>query len=118
MINKNTFSSILSSSLSDFEEISENSYYLESIPTLIIQEAFFPGKGLYQDERLDIYSGHHLPHWELESIVYHVCFRLADSVPVAQQRQWLEERNQLLIACTNENRTLTKEEKATENKCF
>ena len=35
---------------------------------------------------------HHLPHWSQGAVTYFVTFRLGDSVPLAHQRQWLEER--------------------------
>ncbi|MBR3649967.1 MAG: hypothetical protein IKN52_06925, partial [Victivallales bacterium] len=43
---------------------------------------YFPGKSIYDDELLKTHRGeNHLPHWELDETIYHVCFRLNDSVP-------------------------------------
>ncbi len=72
---------------------------------------YFPGKQIYKDNRLNISSGNLLPHWELESVIYHVCFRLADAVPVTVQKEWLSERNQIAAVCAKEQRKLTEEEK-------
>ena len=33
-----------------------------------------------------------MPHWTVERAIYHICFRLSDSVPVEKQREWEEER--------------------------
>jgi REP element-mobilizing transposase RayT len=46
-------------------------------------------------ESLKIARGSLLPHWSAEKAVYHVCFRLADSVPASQRSQWQEEREAL-----------------------
>ena len=35
---------------------------------------------------------HHLPHWTQGGVTYFVTFRLGDSVPLALQNQWREER--------------------------
>ena len=51
----------------------------------------FPGCGVLQG--VETYDGNHLPHWTMEHALYHVCFRLADSVPEEKLREWLEERN-------------------------
>ena len=36
--------------------------------------------------------GNQLPHWTAEGVIYHICFRLADSVPMEKQKEWIEER--------------------------
>ena len=46
-------------------------------------------------ESLKVSRGSLLPHWSAEQAIYHVCFRLADSVPVSQRRRWMEERESL-----------------------
>ena len=56
------------------------------------------------------YKGSKLPHWDCEKAVYHVCFRLADSIPVEKQKQWLEERKLILNSPSFKNRKLTREE--------
>ena len=64
---------------------------------------YFPGKGIYQHENLLVYQGNHLPHWGLNSIAYHVCFRLVDAIPTSQRMQWLEERRRFLEKYSNEH---------------
>ena len=49
----------------------------------------FRGFDEYGDLRI---TRHHLPHWTQGGVTYFVTFRLGDSVPVALQRQWQEER--------------------------
>ena len=46
-------------------------------------------------ESLKVSRGSLLPHWSAENAIYHVCFRLADSVPALQRQRWLEERESL-----------------------
>ena len=67
----------------------------------------FPGTGIYDNNTIDAHNSRNYPHWELQSVLYHVCFRLADSVPMDKQRQWLEERRQFHDICEKEHRTLT-----------
>ena len=43
-------------------------------------------------ETLDVAKGAQLPHWTADCAIYHVCFRLADSVPATQRQKWLDER--------------------------
>ena len=50
----------------------------------------FPGRGVLQG--VETYDGNHLPHWTMGHVLYHVCFRLADSVPVEKLREWQNER--------------------------
>lgn len=56
------------------------------------------------------YDGNHLPHWVTDSAIYHVSFHLADSVPLAQQRRWLNERQDLLARAHTAVCPLDKEE--------
>ena len=112
---KVTEASLPIDSLFDFEDIEENEslYVYEPSPLLSVHEnssIYFPGKGIYDNHSFTIYSGHFLPHWEMESTVYHACFRLADSVPVAKQKQWLEERNRLMEKYTQESHALSNDE--------
>ena len=71
--------------------------------------SIFPGKYL---DYVDIiqYKGNHLPHWENESVIYHVSFRLADSIPGFLVRKWINERNSILDIANKESRLLTQEE--------
>ncbi len=71
---------------------------------------YFPGKEIYQHENLLVYQGNHLPHWELNFIAYHVCFRLVDAIPTSQKMQWLEERKQFLEKFSNEHQNPTDDE--------
>lgn len=49
----------------------------------------FPGERL---QGLRIGKGNQLPHWTVDHAVYHVCFRLADSVPAEKLAEWEAER--------------------------
>lgn len=44
---------------------------------------------------IEIRKGAKLPHWTRENAIYHVTFRLFDSVPLEVQEQWREERMRL-----------------------
>ncbi len=67
----------------------------------------FPGKSIYYDTDLKIYGGNHLPHWETNAVIYHVSFRLADSIPDYLVKQWIYERNYILNIARKSNRHLT-----------
>ena len=56
---------------------------------------------------LKVSSGSLLPHWSAEKAIYHVCFRLADSVPASQRRRWLEERESLAAQLRTAHGALT-----------
>ncbi|HNX34050.1 MAG TPA: transposase [Kiritimatiellia bacterium] len=56
---------------------------------------------------LKVSSGPLLPHWSAEKAIYHVCFRLADSVPASQRRRWLEERESLAAQLRTAHGALT-----------
>ena len=62
-------------------------------------------------ETLEKYKGTCLPHWSCENAIYHVTFRLADSIPQVQRKQWLRERELILESSAYKKRNLTKEEK-------
>ncbi len=49
----------------------------------------FPGTIL---SGLEISQGNYLEHWHLDHAVYHVCFRLADSVPQEKLKEWQAEK--------------------------
>ncbi|WP_020505454.1 Eco57I restriction-modification methylase domain-containing protein [Lamprocystis purpurea] len=59
---------------------------------------------------LVIASGENLPHWTCDQAVYHVSFRLADSVPQAKREEWIAERERLAENAKRANRELTAEE--------
>ncbi len=54
--------------------------------------------------------GEHLPHWTCNKATYHVSFRLADSVPESQTRQWLRERQSIIDNANRTRRELTQDE--------
>lgn len=43
-------------------------------------------------DSLIISSGENLPHWQCNNAIYHISFRLADSMPQSVCEQWLRER--------------------------
>ena len=45
---------------------------------------------------LDISAGEHLPHWKCLNAIYHISFRLVDSVPQIVLEKWLNERENLI----------------------
>ena len=75
-----------------------------------IAHSVFPVDMLYYDSTLTAYSGNSLPHWEAEAVVYHVSFRLVDSIPQARLRQWINERKTLLENAKIANRILSIDE--------
>ena len=38
------------------------------------------------------FRGNHMPHWNVDGAIYHVSFRLADSVPEEKLQVWQEAR--------------------------
>ncbi len=71
---------------------------------------YFPGVGICENNTIDVHNSRTYPHWELQSVVYHTCFRLADSVPMDKQKEWMEERKYYREICEKEHRTLTEDE--------
>ena len=71
---------------------------------------YFPGTSIYDDYDMETHNGKLYPHWELQHVVYHASFRLADSVPMDKQREWLAERKQIQDICKKEQRTLREDE--------
>ncbi|HCF96071.1 MAG TPA: restriction endonuclease subunit M, partial [Verrucomicrobia bacterium] len=59
---------------------------------------------------LRIHGGENLPHWQCENAIYHVSFRLSDSVPEDQRNEWLAEREAIENIAVQANRPLTEEE--------
>ena len=55
--------------------------------------------------------GSNLPHWNCKNAIYHVHFRLADSIPKAQRLKWVEEKNLLLAGAKTNGRKLNNEER-------
>jgi REP element-mobilizing transposase RayT len=53
-------------------------------------------------ESLMITKGENLPSWVCEEAMYHVCFRLADSLPFSQVNKWKRERELLLAKVSEE----------------
>lgn len=45
---------------------------------------------------LTISSGENLPHWQSDKAIYHISYRLADSVPQSVRERWLRERESLI----------------------
>ena len=56
------------------------------------------------------HKGSNLPHWGCGNAIYHVCFRLADSIPIEKQQQFMEERRLLLNSPAFRDGMLNKEE--------
>jgi len=65
--------------------------------------------GLDSDS-LQIRAGENLPHWTCDRAIYHVSFRLADSVPEAKRREWLAERQAIEDNARRQQRELTEAE--------
>ena len=59
-------------------------------------DLFFPGKSKSSTVLAQCYDGNHLPHWIVDSAIYHVSFHLADSIPAEKQQKWQKERVELL----------------------
>ncbi|MDD2942061.1 MAG: N-6 DNA methylase [bacterium] len=59
---------------------------------------------------LSITKGENLPHWTCDRAIYHVCFRLADSVPSAKRDAWFAERKAIEDQAILANRPLNEEE--------
>jgi REP element-mobilizing transposase RayT len=45
---------------------------------------------------LTISSGQNLPHWQCNNAIYHISFRLADSIPQSVRERWIRERECLI----------------------
>ena len=46
---------------------------------------------------VEVGVGNHLPHWTIGRAIYHVCFRLFDSVPASKLAEWESERANLKL---------------------
>lgn len=60
-------------------------------------------------QSLTISSGENLPHWQCNDAIYHISFRLADSVPQSVCEQWLQERECLVANAKQHNKELSAE---------
>lgn len=60
---------------------------------------------------LKISQGMHLPHWECHNAIYHISFRLADSVPQAVLDRWVQERESLIAIAEKEDNEFSAEMK-------
>ena len=58
---------------------------------------------------LTISSGENLPHWQCNDAIYHISFRLADSVPQSVRERWLRERECLIANAKQHGKELTEE---------
>lgn len=99
----------------DIDETSDYLMYVNSSSVeLCVREndaVYFPGNTIYDDERLKKHCGKYkLPHWELDQTIYHVCFRLSDSVPKEKQELWRQERMAIINPALNPFRQLTNDE--------
>jgi len=57
-----------------------------------------------------IKQGEYLRHWTMEHSIYHVCFRLLDSLPQEIIRKWEFERIDIIESAKKKKRPLSKEE--------
>lgn len=58
---------------------------------------------------LTISTGVNLPHWQCNHAIYHISFRLADSVPQSICEKWLREREYLNENTKDHNKELSEE---------
>jgi len=61
----------------------------------------FPGKDKHLWPDIDAYQGEILPRWSMDHAVYHICFRLADSVPQSKLREWEMAREEFRLRQRN-----------------
>jgi REP element-mobilizing transposase RayT len=50
----------------------------------------------FDEDSLIISSGEHLPHWQCNGAIYHISFRLADSLPCSARNRLLRERENFI----------------------
>ena len=60
-------------------------------------------------QSLAISSGQNLPHWQCHNAIYHISFRLADSVPQSVRERWIREREYLVAHAKQLDKELSKE---------
>lgn len=58
-------------------------------------------------QTLAIRHGDNLPHWACERAVYHVAFRLADSMPDTIREAWIRERDSIVATAAQLGRALS-----------
>ncbi|MBI1290007.1 leucine--tRNA ligase [bacterium] len=74
-------------------------------------EAYRQGSaGVSPASSIDVRQGRNLPHWSENGGVYHVVFRLADSVPANVRDAWALERAGVMRLAKEANRDLSDEE--------
>ena len=61
-------------------------------------------------ETVEKAQGENLPHWQCEQAIYHVSFRLADSVPERRRHQWLAQRRNIFHNIAGQDREPTEDE--------
>ena len=59
-------------------------------------------------ERIKKRKGAYLPHWTAENAIYHVSFRLHDSIPAFVSQRLIEEREAMLLVLKQRDRPFTK----------
>jgi len=59
--------------------------------------SYFPGLDGSAIRAVKVGRGEALPHWELTGALYHLVFRLHDSIPVEVYRAWQEEETSLRV---------------------
>ncbi len=59
---------------------------------------------------LTIKQGDNLPHWTCEAAIYHVSFRLSDSVPSEVREAWIRERDSIIANAAQFGRPLSDDE--------
>jgi len=61
-------------------------------------------------DTLTIRKGDNLPHWSCDNAIYHVSFRLSDSIPVSKRDEWLREREDIFANARRQGRALSEPE--------
>ena len=70
-------------------------------PSPLLTVDCFPGKDKHLWPDIDAYQGETLPRWSMDHAVYHICFRLADSVPQSKLREWEMAREEFRLRQRN-----------------
>lgn len=60
-------------------------------------------------QSLTVSSGENLPHWQSNDAIYHISFRLADSVPQSVFARWIQERECLIANAKQHDEELSAE---------
>lgn len=60
---------------------------------------------------LSISSGENLPHWQCNCAIYHISFRLFDSVPQSMREYWLREREYYVVMAKHSEKLKAEAEK-------